>query len=174
VTFAGVATLASVGGGWAVQANQYGRIIALVVLAIFAFTLLSPRLAELISRPFVRLGNTLANTTITEKSGRSVLQSVVLGVATGLLWAPCAGPILGLILTGAAIGGAHVGSSILLLAYALGAGTSLAIVLTAGNKLFSKLKRSLGVEEWIRRILGVAVLAGVAVIAFGLDRGILT
>src|SRR5581483_8377747 len=144
VTFAGVATLASVGGGWAVQANQYGRIIALVVLAIFAFTLLSPRLAELISRPFVRLGNTLANTTITEKSGRSVLQSVVLGVATGLLWAPCAGPILGLILTGAAIGGAHVHTTFLLLAYALGAATSLALALLVGGRLFQAMKQSLG------------------------------
>ncbi|WP_254064010.1 thioredoxin family protein [Granulicella sp. S190] len=36
------------------------------------------------------------------------------------------------------------------------------------------MKRSLGAEEWIRRILGVAVLAGVAIVALGLDRGILT
>ena len=34
--------------------------------------------------------------------------SLLLGVATGLLWAPCAGPILGLILTGAALQGASV------------------------------------------------------------------
>ena len=33
VTFAGVATLAAVGGGWAVQANQYGRVAALALLA---------------------------------------------------------------------------------------------------------------------------------------------
>jgi len=33
--------------------------------------------------------------------------SALLGVATGLLWAPCAGPILGLILTGAALNGAR-------------------------------------------------------------------
>ncbi len=40
--------------------------------------------------------------------------------------------------------------------------------------MFAALKRSLGAEVWIRSILGVAVLAGVAAIAFGLDRGILT
>ena len=34
-----------------------------------------------------------------------ILSSLLLGAATGLLWAPCAGPILGLVLTGAAISG---------------------------------------------------------------------
>jgi|GEM_PF-2277504 len=40
-----VATLAALGGGWAVHANQYGRIIALVVLAFLGLTLLSTHLA---------------------------------------------------------------------------------------------------------------------------------
>ena len=59
VTFALVATLAAVGGGWAVHANQYGRYIALAVLAVLGLTLLSPHVAEWISRPFVSLGNRL-------------------------------------------------------------------------------------------------------------------
>jgi cytochrome c biogenesis protein CcdA len=42
-TFALVATLAAVGGGWAVQANEYGRLVAIVVLAVLGLTLLSPR-----------------------------------------------------------------------------------------------------------------------------------
>jgi cytochrome c biogenesis protein CcdA len=40
VAFMGVATLASVGGGWAVETNQYGRLAALAILALFAMTLL--------------------------------------------------------------------------------------------------------------------------------------
>ena len=95
-------------------------------------------------------------------------------MATGLLWAPCAGPILGLILTGAAIQGASVNTTLLLLAYALGAATSLAAALLIGGKLFAGMKRSLGAGEWIRRALGVLVLAGVAAIALGLDTGLLT
>jgi cytochrome c biogenesis protein CcdA len=47
----------------------------------------------------------------------AVLPSFLLGIATGLLWAPCAGPILGLVLTGAALEGASAGTSLLLLAY---------------------------------------------------------
>jgi cytochrome c biogenesis protein CcdA len=33
-TFAAVATLAAVGGGWAVQANQYGRGVSIALLAL--------------------------------------------------------------------------------------------------------------------------------------------
>src|SRR5450432_768667 len=59
VTFAAIATLAAVGGSWAVRVNQYGRIFALVLLTAFAATLLSRRLADLLARPFVALGNRL-------------------------------------------------------------------------------------------------------------------
>src|SRR5215469_18549050 len=60
VMFAAVASLAAVGGGWAVSANQYGRIAALVLLALFGLTLLSPRLADHLTRPLVALGNRLS------------------------------------------------------------------------------------------------------------------
>jgi cytochrome c biogenesis protein CcdA len=91
--------------------------------------------------------------------GSTVLPSLLLGVATGLLWAPCAGPILGLILTGAVLQGANVTTTLLLLTYAAGAGTSLALALLVGGRVFAAMKRSLGAGEWVRRGLGVAVLA---------------
>lgn len=170
VTFAGVASLAAIGGGWVVAANQYGRYVAMVVLAFFGLLLIFPALSERATRPLVALGNRLS------QPGRdnSFWGSLLLGAATGLLWAPCAGPILGLILTGAALQGASVATSLLLLAYALGAATSLALALLVGGKLFAAMKRSLGAGEWVRRALGVLVLAGVGAIALGLDTGLLT
>src|SRR4030095_2917815 len=60
VTFAAIATLAAVGGSWAVRVNDYGRILALVLLAICGLALMSERLADWLSRPFVSLGNRLA------------------------------------------------------------------------------------------------------------------
>ena len=171
VTFALVASLATVGGGWAVRANQFGRIAALVLFGIFGLTLLFSSLAERLSRPLVQLGSRLSRNS---DSGPSIVNSFLLGIGTGLLWAPCAGPILGLILTGAALGGASAHTAILLFAYAAGAATSLTLALLAGGRVFAAMKRSLGAEEWIRRILGVAILVGVVAVAFGLDCGVLT
>jgi cytochrome c biogenesis protein CcdA/thiol-disulfide isomerase/thioredoxin len=171
ITFAGIATLAAVGGGWAVRVNQYGRIIALVLLAAFAATLLSRRLADWMARPFIKLGNRLSEPTAGGGPNAGVVNSMLLGVATGLLWAPCAGPILGLVLTGAAISGPNTQTTLLLFAYAAGAAASLAVVTLAGGRIFKLLKKSLGAGEWIRRGLGVAVLLAVVVVAFGLDTG---
>ncbi|VWD60597.1 cytochrome C biogenesis protein [Burkholderia lata] len=173
LTFAVVATLAAVGGGWVAQANQAGRWVAIVLLAVFGLTLLMPRLAEHLTRPLVAAGNRL--TGFAQRDGRPAgpASSLLLGVATGLLWAPCAGPILGLVLTGAALRGASVGTTLLLVAYAAGAATSLGVALVIGGKVFAAMKRSLGAGEWIKRGIGVALLAGVGAIALGLDTGAL-
>ncbi|HEF5875346.1 TPA: cytochrome c biogenesis protein DipZ [Burkholderia cenocepacia] len=173
LTFAVVATLAAVGGGWVAQANQAGRWIAIVLLAVFGLTLLMPRFAEHLTRPLVAAGNRL--TGFAQRDGRPAgpASSLLLGVATGLLWAPCAGPILGLVLTGAALRGASVATTLLLVAYAAGAATSLGVALVIGGKVFAAMKRSLGAGEWIRRGIGAALLAGVGAIALGLDTGAL-
>ncbi|MBY3052665.1 cytochrome c biogenesis protein DipZ [Rhizobium laguerreae] len=172
-TFALVATLAAVGGSWAIRANEYGRLAAIVLLALFGASLLSPRFASTLARPVVDLGNNLVNATGGGRGTTTVKSALLLGVATGLLWAPCAGPILGLVLTGAALQGANLQTTFLLIAYAAGAATSLAVALLVGGRIFTAMKRSLGVGDRIRQGLGAAVLAGVAVIALGLDTSLL-
>ncbi|SEF30134.1 cytochrome c biogenesis protein DipZ [Variovorax sp. NFACC27] len=171
LAFSAIATLAAVGGGWVVALNEYGRSAAIALLAVFGVTLLFPSVADRLTRPLVALGLRLS-----EPASRkaSLFSPLLLGVGTGLLWAPCAGPILGLILTGAALNGASVGTSLLLLAYAAGACTSLAAALLFSGRLFSAMKKSLHTGEWMRRVAGVAVLAGVGAIALGLDTGLLS
>ena len=63
ITFAGVASLAAVGGGWIVQANSYGM-AAIAVLGVFGLLLLFPSLADRAARPLVALGSRLS-----EKAG---------------------------------------------------------------------------------------------------------
>jgi cytochrome c biogenesis protein CcdA len=137
-TFAVVATLAAVAGGWAVEANQYGRAAAILLLSLFGLALLFPALADRLAKPFVAFGVRLSATADgASAQGATVLPSLVLGVATGFLWAPCAGPVLGLILTGAALGGASVETSLLLLTFAAGAATSLGLALAVGGRVFA-------------------------------------
>ena len=174
LTFAMVASLAAVAGNWAVEANRWGRVIAMALLAFFGITLLFPQLAARLTQPLVDLGARLSRSADSRPGSVSVGSPLLLGVATGLLWAPCAGPVLGLILTGAALNGANVQTSLLLVAYAAGAATSLALALLVGGKVFAAMKRSLGAGEWVRRGLGVAVLTAVFAISLGLDTGFLT
>ncbi len=176
LTFAAVASLAAVGSQWVAQANQIGRWVALVLMAVFALALLWPRLADHLLAPFQRVGARLsARADAADDAGRGGAgTSLLIGIATGLLWAPCAGPILGLVLTGAALHGASVGTSALLLAYALGAATALALAVWIGGRVFNTLQARLGLGDVLRRVLGVAALLAVVAIGLGWDTGLLT
>jgi cytochrome c biogenesis protein CcdA/thiol-disulfide isomerase/thioredoxin len=170
LTFALISSLAVVSSEWVVQANNTGRQVALVVMGLFAVSLISARVGDVMARPFVALGNRL------DPDSRNLsgpLSSVMIGVATGLLWAPCAGPILGVILTGAMLQGANAQTSLLLLAYGLGSALSLGTLIFAGRGLVNRLKASIPVTGWLRRGTGVAVLAAAAVISSGADKALL-
>ena len=171
LTFSFAAIAAAVGGHWVIRLNQGGRYFAIAVFFVLGLTLLFPSLAEFLTRPLVRIGSGLQRGS---NGQSSVGRSFLLGISTGLLWTPCAGPILGLILTGAALQGPSAHTSFLLFSFALGAATSLGLALFAGNKAFAAMKRSLSFEVWIRRALGVAVLFGVVAISLGWDTNLLT
>ena len=165
-TFTVLASLAAVGGAWLVEVNQYGRYAAMLLLLLLGLALIFPSWSERMMRPFVMLGGRLQQSA--DQQG-SLKGSLLLGVAVGFLWAPCAGPILGLVLAGAALHGANLYSALLLLTFAAGAATSLGVALLASSRVIGWMKRSFGVEEWVRRVLGVAVVGGIVIIALGWD-----
>jgi cytochrome c biogenesis protein CcdA/thiol-disulfide isomerase/thioredoxin len=164
LTFALVSSLAVVSSDWVIQANNTGRQLALIVMVLFALSLISAKVGTWLARPFVMLGNRI-DPAARKMSGPAA--SVLVGVATGLLWAPCAGPILGVILTGAMLQGANTQTSLLLLAYGLGSVLSLGTLIFAGRGLVSRLKPSIPVTGWLRRGAGFAVLLAAAVISTG-------
>lgn len=166
LTFALVSSLAVVSSDWVLRASSVGRQVALGVMVLFALSLIFSRVGTWLARPLVRLGNR-----VDAGAGRldGPLASVLIGVATGLLWAPCAGPILGVILTGAMLQGASAGTSLLLLAYGLGSALSLGTLIFAGRGLVARLKLSLPVTAWLRRGSGVVVLLTAVAIGTGAD-----
>lgn len=175
LAFAGVASLAAVAGNWAIALNSHGRSVALGLVALFGLTLLFPALANRLAAPLTALGERL--TRVAGAGGRSDLRpasSALLGVATGLLWTPCAGPVLGLILASAALSGPSLSTVLLLFTYSAGAATALAAVLLLGNRLLAQARRPIAAIEPLRRGLGLAVVASSLAIALGFDTSVLT
>lgn len=166
LTFALISSLAVVSSEWVIKASSTGRQVALIVMVLFALSLISARVGDWLARPFVLLGNRIDPN---RRKMSGPLSSIMIGVATGLLWAPCAGPILGVILTSAMLQGANAGTSLLLVAYGAGSALSLGTLIFAGRGLVNRLKPSIPVTGWLRRGAGVAVLAGAVMISTGAD-----
>jgi cytochrome c biogenesis protein CcdA/thiol-disulfide isomerase/thioredoxin len=176
ITFAVVASLPSVAGGWAVAANRDGRTVALAIITLFGLAMLFPALAAGMTMPIVSLGSRLAEWARWRAMtrGREAASSLLLGVATGLVWAPCAGPVLGLILSSAALRGPSLETSLLLFAYGMGAATALAGGMLLGGRLLAVMRRSIRWSSRVRQFAGAAVIAGAATIWTGFDTGPLT
>ena len=171
ITFAAAASLAAVAGGWAIEVSHHGRTVALAAMTLFGLALLLPRLAAAMSRPAICLGVRLSTMAGQRASATT---SLLLGIATGLVWATCAGPVLGLILTAAALRGPGLGTSLLLLAYGGGAATALAAGVLLRGRLLAMAKRSIGWGDRIRRVIGVGVTAGAVTSLLGVDAGLLS
>jgi cytochrome c biogenesis protein CcdA/thiol-disulfide isomerase/thioredoxin len=174
---------ASVGIGgakWVTDAGEVGRIGAIALLGVLGVSLLSPAAAEWLARPIVLVGSWIeARAALPATRSRDltrqilgpsrVLRNVAIGAAIGLLWAPCAGPILGLVIAGAALHGASATTVGLLFTFGLGAATSLAVAILGGRALLVHVSGYLRSDRWIRRGLGLGALTTLFVIASGRD-----
>jgi hypothetical protein len=87
-----VASLITVASDWVVSATLVGRWLALALLSLAALGLIFPSFAQRVAGPALRLGNAI-NSRSTRTRGTA--SALLAGLAVGLLWSPCAGPVLG-------------------------------------------------------------------------------
>ena len=165
--FAVTASVATAGLSWLTRVSEVGRIASIALLGLLGVSLIVPRVADILARPLVRLGGWID--TRGEYAPTRIGRNLAIGAAIGLLWAPCAGPILGLVISTAALHGTSVGTSGLLFTFALGAATSLAMAMLASRRVLSRVRAYLPVERWLRRGVGVAALGTLFLIASGRD-----
>ncbi|WP_320724827.1 cytochrome c biogenesis protein/redoxin [Enterobacter cloacae] len=165
VMFTLVALVATAASNWIAQATIAGRWVALVVLAIAALALIFPTFAQRIAGPAVSAGN-LLNT----RSGqtRGTLSAFLAGLAVGLLWSPCAGPILGAIFSLNIAGHSAIATGALLAAYGSGCALMLGLLVIGGRALMAPLRARSALMERLRKGAGVVMLATVVFNATGM------
>lgn len=162
--FTAVSLLVMVAGSWVASLTEAGRWLALLSLALAGASLISSRVAQRLTAPAVALGNRINASSYRYAGGTGALLA---GLGVGLLWAPCAGPVLGAILSLGFIHGSTVKTGLLLLAYGSGCALMLALLWLFGSRLIGRLRRGLGFSERLRQLAGMAMLAAVILIASG-------
>jgi cytochrome c biogenesis protein CcdA/thiol-disulfide isomerase/thioredoxin len=140
------------------------RNLAIGVVVVVGLALVWPRLGDLLGRPFYALAR---------RQPGDAGGGFVLGLSLGLLFTPCAGPVIAAVATVAATQELTVSAFLITLAYGLGAG-----VVLLGIALAARRGLSLGPVRAhapaIRRALGVAVLAVAVLMVYGVDKRLQT
>lgn len=132
------------------------RKTAIVLLGIFALFLLWPRPFELLTG---RLSGLMSKAgQISRQAGEGSLGGFVLGVMLGLIWTPCAGPILGSILTLVATSADLSRAAILLTAYAIGAGIPMLLIGYGSQYLTTRIAGIAKYARVLQQVFGVLIL----------------
>ncbi|WP_370964857.1 cytochrome c biogenesis protein/redoxin [Enterobacter wuhouensis] len=169
VMFTLVAMVVTVASEWIASATIIGRWVSLTILAIAALALIFPPFAQRIAGPAVSAGNIL-NT----RSGqtRGMGSAFLAGLAVGLLWSPCAGPILGAIFSINIAGHSAIATGALLAAYGSGCALMLGLLIMGGKALMAPLRAKSALMARLRQGAGVMMLAAVVFNATGMTSAV--
>jgi cytochrome c biogenesis protein CcdA len=138
------------------------RNIAIAMLFVVAATLFWPRLGLWLERPLAFMSR---------RRGGDLGGGFVLGVSLGLVFVPCAGPVLATITVLSAQHRFSVDSVLLTLAYALGAAGPMLLVSLGGQRVAGRLRAG---GENLRRAMGVVVAGAAVAIIFNVEQSIQT
>ncbi len=140
------------------------RYIAITVLILFGFVMIFPRLSD----KFAEWTGPIANI-IQVKQSSGFSSGFVFGMALGLLWTPCAGPILASITTLVATQSVSWLVILMTLAYSLGAAFPMFLIAYSGSKVIQSSRFLMQHTEGIRKLFGSLMIAAAIAIAFHWD-----
>lgn len=129
------------------------RLLAVVIIASFGIVLIVPKLSQILEGYVSRFSGRIG---VSNKSG--FVGGLITGISLGIVWTPCAGPILATIATLAAT--TQVNSQVVLVTifYLIGVGIPLLIFATAGRNLFTKTRFFSKYTGRVQQIFGIVMI----------------
>lgn len=138
------------------------RSAAAILLAGFGLLMIWPA-------PFERLAARLGGFSGNAATDKSVLGGFVLGTTLGLVWTPCAGPVLGSILTVIATSKDTAWASALLVTYAIGAAIPMLAIAYGGQAVTTRVRSLARIAPRLQQGFGIVVIGFAALSWFQYD-----
>ncbi len=143
------------------------RMAGIVVLSLSGLLLLWPQLLERVMAPFGALSDVAHR--LGNRAGAGYAGGLLLGMSMGLLWTPCAGPVLASVLTLVATEQQSGQAAGLLLAYSVGAGLPMLAIAYGGQSVLARTRSLARHTGRIRQFFGALVVATAAAMYWQLD-----
>jgi cytochrome c-type biogenesis protein len=150
--------------------NGVLRLVAGILLLLFGAALFFEkaydRLAAMIQPALAKLGAGVSGGASTKTDA---LSGILVGMSLGLVWSPCAGPILGTILTLASRTSDYITTALLFFAYAVGAGIPMLAIAYGSHRLQEKFRSMGRLQPILNKIFGLLVMLTAVAILTGYD-----
>jgi len=146
------------------------RYFAIALITFFGLTMLFENLGKYFSK--LTSGISSLGNKIQEKSnfaGEGFFSGFIFGIALGLIWTPCAGPILATISTLVATNAITYSTMLITLSYSLGTGIPMFLIAYGSNKIINSTNMISQYTEIIRKLFGILMIFCALAIAFHFD-----
>lgn len=146
------------------------RSIALGIVILFGFTMIIPAFENIfvtITTRIAHIGSTIQEHATYVKT--EFMSGFILGIALGLIWTPCAGPILATITTIAATEGITLNAILIILSYSIGAALPMLLIYFGSAKIIQSTTAFAPYTHTIRQIFGVIIIITTLGIIFHAD-----
>ncbi len=143
------------------------RTVAAMALALFGFFMIFPKLFEKITKYLNPLINKAENTS--RSAGQGNWGGFILGLLIGIIWTPCAGPVLGAILTLIATSNNVGFAAVLLISYSIGASIPMLLIAYGSQYITTKISFIARYSRIIQQSFGVIVILFAVALFFQFD-----
>jgi len=141
--------------------QDFLRTLAIGLLFLMAALLIVPQLGGLVERPLARLSR---------RPSSDLGGGFVLGLSLGLVFVPCAGPVLAAVTVVAATHEVGLKTVLLTLSYAIGAAIPMLLIGILGRRAVGRMAAFRAHARGVRTALGVVIAATALAIVFNVDR----
>ncbi len=148
------------------------RLIAVIIIGLLGLSLLFPSLGAKFEVWINNVLQPLQNRLQGNNQSQGFGGGYVAGFSIGLVWAPCAGPILATIATLAATQSVNFQVVLVTLAYAIGLGIPLFLVSLGGSFLFTRMRKFTKYTGRLQQVFGVVMICVALLIYTNYDKTI--
>lgn len=146
------------------------RYVAVVIISFIGLSLIIPKISYVLETYVSRFSGKLGRSGSNSNSGFQ--GGLITGLSLGIVWTPCAGPILATIATLSATKAVNLQIILVTIVYVLGVGIPLFLLAIFGQKVFSKVRGLSKYTGRIQQLFGVIMILTAAAILTNYDKTI--